>query len=177
MLSLGRGLSIGRVALDASTVSRFIGVSRFVPCSFGALFHRGGFSTAEREALKQPTPFMRARTPRACGKAGVSLSAAGAACAGLRPSRVLSLPRPSGAALSAAFVERNAAKSGGRRLWFAAPERLPVGKSWRRQGERAGRSRAPFSASVESGRGGEPLATWGFRWCRLSARGSGACHG
>jgi hypothetical protein len=113
---------------------------------------------------------MRARTPRACGTAGVSLSAAGAACAGLRPSRVLSLPRPSGAALSAAFVERNAAKSGGRRLWFAAPERLPVGKSWRRQCERAGRSRPTFSASVESGRGGEPLATWGFESRRLSAQ-------
>jgi hypothetical protein len=28
---LGRGLSIRRAALDASTVSRFIGVSRFVP--------------------------------------------------------------------------------------------------------------------------------------------------
>jgi hypothetical protein len=31
MLALGRGLSIRRAALDASTVSRFIGVSRFVP--------------------------------------------------------------------------------------------------------------------------------------------------
>jgi hypothetical protein len=65
---LGRGLSIWRAALDASTVSRFIGVSRFVPCSFGALFHRGGFSAAEREALKPPILFMRARTPRAGGK-------------------------------------------------------------------------------------------------------------
>jgi hypothetical protein len=74
--TLGRGLSIWRAALDASTVSKVHDVSRFRSCSSSALFH-----TAEREALKPLPPFMRARTPRASGKAGVSLSAAGAACA------------------------------------------------------------------------------------------------
>jgi hypothetical protein len=133
---LGRGLSIWRAALDASTISRFNGVSRFVPCSFGAPFHRGDFSTAEREALKPPTPFMRAR-----------------------PCRRLAL--------------RRCAPPGERRrlFWCAAPERLRVGQaSLRRQGERAGRGRATFSARIESGQGGEAVATWGFESCRLSAQ-------
>jgi hypothetical protein len=105
--------------------------------------------------LEPPIPFMRARTPRACGKAGVSLSAAGAACAGLRLSGSPSRPRPSGAALSAACAEV-LRSTGQRHAAFGAPRRRPrVGQvSLRRQGERAGRGRPTFSARVEAGRGG-----------------------
>jgi hypothetical protein len=58
-----------------------------------------------------------------------------------------------------------------RRLWCAAPERLRLGQaSLRRQGERAGRGRATFSARVEAGRGGEAVAKKGFQWRRCSAQ-------
>jgi hypothetical protein len=102
---------------------------------FRRTFPSRSFSTAEREALEQPIPFMRAR-----------------------PCRRLSL-------------RRCAPPGETRRLWCAAPERLRVGQaSLRRQGERAGRGRPTFSARIESGRGGEAVATKGFQWRRLSAQ-------
>jgi hypothetical protein len=89
---------------------------------------------------------MRARTPRAGETAGVSLSAAGAACAeALRSTGRDTSP----------LVRRAAGRASGQ---------APL----RRQGERTGRGRPTFSARVEAGRGGEAVATKGFQWRRLS---------